>query len=87
MSFSKHSLLPQGALIEMNQIGNSIKVMALDPVTATEVSIVGSALASQKELEDLAIKKLVWVLQKKLNEKNKNVGGRKITSAPSGWDL
>ena len=51
-------------LIEFHQIGNSMKVAAVDPVTAVEVSIVGAANASQEMLKRLAVRKLDYVLEK-----------------------
>ncbi len=51
-------------LIEFHQIGNSVKVAAVDPVTAVEVSIVGAANASQEMLKRLAVRKLDYVLEK-----------------------
>ncbi|MEE2968916.1 MAG: hypothetical protein VX741_02145 [Pseudomonadota bacterium] len=51
-------------LIEFHQIGNSVKVTAVDPVTAVEVSIVGAANASQEMLKRLAVRKLDYVLEK-----------------------
>jgi hypothetical protein len=57
---------PQGEyFIEYYSIGNSIKVTAIDPVTMTEVSIVGSPLVSQDALSRLAIRKLEYMLRKK----------------------
>ena len=51
-------------LIEFHQIGNSVKVTAVDPVTAVEVLIVGAANASQEMLKRLAVRKLDYVLEK-----------------------
>ncbi len=51
-------------LIEFHQIGNSVKVAAVGPVTAAEVSIVGAANASQEMLKRLAVRKLDYVLEK-----------------------
>lgn len=54
-------------LIEFRQVGNVIKVSAIDPVTTTEASIVvpaGKGL-SRKDMSQLAIKRLEFVLKKK----------------------
>lgn len=51
-------------LIEFKQVGNSIKVSAIDPDTGTEVSIVGDPKASQDELSRVAVDKLLYVLAK-----------------------
>ncbi len=45
-------------LFEVRAIGNAVKVSALDPVTNTEVSIVGSAFASPYSLKVNALRKL-----------------------------
>ncbi len=45
-------------LFEYRQIGNSIKVTAIDPKTGTEVSIVGSAAMTQYSLQQAALRKL-----------------------------
>lgn len=57
---------PQGneIYIEFKQIGQYIKVTAIDSVTGMEASIVGDAKASQGELKRLAAQKLRYVLEK-----------------------
>ncbi len=52
-------------LVEFHRVGNAIKVSALDPVSNTEVSIVGDPAASQDELTRIAVQKLEYVLAKK----------------------
>ena len=51
-------------LIEYQVLGNSVKVSAVDPVTLTEVSIVGPATAGEEELARNAVNKLKFVLAK-----------------------
>ena len=51
-------------IIEFHQIGSSVKVSAVDPVTLREVSIVGSATAGEEALTRAAIRKLKYVLKK-----------------------
>lgn len=53
-----------GFLIEFCQVGDSLKVSAIDPRSGAEVSIVGSPKATQSELSRLAIRKLLYVLEK-----------------------
>jgi len=50
--------------IEYFQQGGSIKVTAIDPVTGIETSIVGSAKATQSELNRVAVRKLQYVIEK-----------------------
>ncbi len=51
-------------LFEFRQIGNSVKVSAIEPITNTEVSIVGPATAGEHALKMAAIRKLQYVLAK-----------------------
>ena len=56
--------LPE-VLFEFVQQGNYVKVMAVDPQTGTEVSIVGDRRAGRATLERVAIQKLKYILGKK----------------------
>lgn len=51
-----------GYLLEFIPARGAIKVSAIDPITGTEVSIVGSPTASQTQLERVAVQKLQYVL-------------------------
>ncbi len=51
-------------LIEIQQIGNAVKVAAIDPETLIEVSIVGSPSAGEEALKRAAVRKLAFVLEK-----------------------
>jgi len=55
-------------IIEFTQVGATVKVTAIDPKTMTEVSIVGGAQYSQEFLARQAVKKLEYVLSRKLKE-------------------
>lgn len=58
--------MPQNQyIIEFWQVGNSVKVSAIDLVSLTEVSIVGSPKMSQDQLRNAAVQKLQYVLRKK----------------------
>ena len=52
-------------LLEFHQVGNVVKVSALDTATNIEVSIVGDPAASQDELTRVAVQKLEYGLAKK----------------------
>lgn len=54
-------------LLEFVQQGSFVRVAAVDPVTNTEVVLVGSASATKQELTRLAVKKLEYVLAKNRN--------------------
>ena len=51
-------------LIEMIQVGNAVKVSAVDTVTGTEVSIVGAPSVGEEVLKRNAVNKLNYVLRK-----------------------
>ena len=52
-------------ILEFQQIGTSVKVTAVDPVSLVEVSIVGPVSAGKETLKRNAINKLRYVLEKK----------------------
>ncbi len=52
-------------LIEFQQIGNAVKVTAVDTVTLVEVSIMGPASAGNEVLKQNVINKLEYVLSKR----------------------
>lgn len=52
-------------LFEFLPMGNSVRVSALDPLTNTEVTIIGDARETQATLERVALRKLMYVLRKK----------------------
>ena len=51
-------------IIEFHQVGNVVKVTAVDPDTLVEVSIVGAPSAGEEILKRTAIRKLGYVLEK-----------------------
>lgn len=66
-----------GIIIEFRQIGNAVKVTAMDDETLTEVSIAGPASASRQELEQTAVQKLKYVLGKDPDEGSAKAGPTK----------
>ena len=56
-------------LFEFVVEGNFVKVMAVDPTTGTEISIVGDRRSSKSTLEKIATNKLIWVLKRKFQNK------------------
>lgn len=54
----------KGYIVEYRSVGNSVKVVAFDPVSLKEVSIVGARGVAQSELARLAIRKLEFMLEK-----------------------
>ena len=66
-------------LFEFVVRGNFVKVMAVDPITGIEVSIVGDSRASKSTLQRVATKKLVMVLKRKRGEDIlRNDGGKRL---------
>jgi hypothetical protein len=51
-------------IIEFRRVGTVVKVTAVDPVSNTEVSIIGPARASRAALQQAAVQKLRYVLAK-----------------------
>jgi len=52
-------------LFEFVQVGNAVKVSAIDSASGVEVSIVGSASLSRYTLQQAALRKLQYVLKKR----------------------
>lgn len=55
----------QRYILEFHQIGNVVKVSAMDPVTLVEVSTMGPASLPQTELARAAIRKLEFVIARR----------------------
>ncbi|WP_417317642.1 DUF6898 family protein [Emcibacter sp.] len=51
-------------IVEFVQVGNAVKVSAIDAKTGREVSIVGSPRASREELTRVAVNKLKYVMSR-----------------------
>ncbi len=58
-------------IFEFYQVGNSVKVSAVDPASLVEVSIVGPATAPRAQLERTALRKLKYVLAKRAGERGR----------------
>jgi 4-hydroxy-3-methylbut-2-enyl diphosphate reductase IspH len=60
------SLKDENYIIEYVRVGGSVKVSAIDPATGTEACvIVPSHGVSEKQMNELAVRKLKFVLGKK----------------------
>lgn len=59
------SLKNREIIIEFFNIGNIVKVSAMDTLTLTEISIQGPKSAGEATLQRNAIKRLEYVLKKK----------------------
>jgi hypothetical protein len=62
-------------LIELMQVGNAVRVTAVDPVTGTEVTIVGSPSDGEDVLKRNAVNKLNYVLRKAAGETGQRGSG------------
>lgn len=65
---------PKRIIVELIPMGNYIKVSAICEDTGREVSMVGDPKVPQKQLEQLAIKKLKYVMRR---EDEQRVANRK----------
>jgi len=61
---SKHRLQGREVILEFHQIGQVVKVTAMDTKTLTEISIQGPASAGESLLKTNALKRLEYVLKK-----------------------
>lgn len=60
---------PSGEIyIEYKQVGQAMKVIAIDAATGTEVTIMGPASAAQTDLQRIAVRKLQAQLEKDSGE-------------------
>jgi hypothetical protein len=64
-------------LFEMTRVGNYVRVCAIDPVTRTEVTMVGDPAQGDETLKRLAMRKLFYVLEKKRAEREAGEKGWK----------
>jgi hypothetical protein len=55
-------------LFEMHRVGNSVRVAAIDPITNTEVIVIGAPYMSMYSLKINAMRKLKYVIAKKRAE-------------------
>lgn len=51
-------------LYEFRRVGGQVRVAAIDPVTATEVTVAGPAGAGTEMLQRIAARKLAYVIAK-----------------------
>ncbi len=56
-------------LIEFRPRGKYVRVAAIDPVSGTEVTMVGDSRQSEEVLKRTAARKLLYVMEKQLMEK------------------
>lgn len=56
-------------LLEFQRIGNAVKVVAVDPESLVEVTIMGPSGAGEEALTRVAVRKLEYVLSKRKKER------------------
>ena len=66
----KHVFLTE-VLYEFKRVGNAVKVSAIDPVTHVEICMVAPLSASQETMTRLAKQKLIYVINKRLRQREK----------------
>ena len=79
-------------ILEYIQQGSYIKVSAIDARSGFEVSIVGDAKLSQKQLDRAAIRKLEFMMKKRRQERQRGMKQHtfyrhQAPGSTSGWDL
>lgn len=57
--------LPREILFEFHQQGRNLRIVAIDPATGTEITMVGAPGYSKEALKRIAARKLAYVIQKK----------------------
>jgi hypothetical protein len=62
----KDVYLPE-ILIEITRVGKSLRVIAIDPTTAIEVTMIAPADATKEVIRRNAARKLAYVIAKKLD--------------------
>ncbi len=62
---SREVYLPE-VLFEFQRVGKALRVVAIDPLTNTEVTMVGDPGCGRETLKRLAARKLAYVLAKRL---------------------
>jgi len=55
----------EGVIVEFYQVGNAVKVSAVDTKTFLEVSIVAPAHCSEQEMIDTVLRKLAYIQEKR----------------------
>jgi hypothetical protein len=58
----------EGYIVEFIRVDQSVKATAIDPATLTEASVIGPVRASRRELGQLAVRKLQYMLKKQTGE-------------------
>jgi len=77
---------PHGEIyIEYKQVGQTMKVIAVDAATGTEVVIMGPASAAQSHLQKVAIQKLKMQLKKVVSEGEAEDSEEGATPDSKGW--
>lgn len=57
-------------LFEFHHVGSYVRVIAVDPYSNVEITMVGDPKLSEKTLKAVAMRKLKYVIAKKFNERN-----------------
>ena len=52
-------------LFEFYRVGKTVRVIAVDPITNTEITMVGAAAYGEEMLKRLAVRKLAYVIAKR----------------------
>lgn len=73
-----HPLGSMEVLFEFQHLGHILRVVAIDPVTATEVTMIADPKHGRETIKRLAARKLQYVLRKKAAKAAKKDGLDKL---------
>ncbi len=77
---------PRGEIyIEYKQVGQTMKVTAIDATTGTEAVIMGPASTAQSQLQKIAVQKLKMLLKKADEEGRAEGADDAVRPAAKGW--
>ena len=70
MTIKPQDVILKEVLFEMKQIGQYVRIIAIDPLSGTEVISIGDSSVDTETLKGMAARKLKYVIAKNRNERN-----------------
>ena len=70
MTIKPQDVILKEVLFEMKQIGQYVRITAIDPLSGTEVISIGDSSVDTETLKGMAARKLKYVIAKNRNELN-----------------
>ena len=72
MVIKPHDVRLKEVLFEMKQVGQYLRITAIDPLSGTEVISIGDPSVHPDMLRNMAVRKLKYVIAKNRNERAAN---------------